>query len=109
MKTLIFRGYSDDTFGEYGITQTDFCSDKSISCVIGRKLIVTGEYSRVGGGTWDIGVSLYDEETPLPQSWNLGVSIEDISTVLSVSVPSDVTLWWYVGGELVKKENVYVD
>lgn len=105
MKALIFRGYSDDTFGEYGITQTDFCSEKSISVVIGRKLIVTGEYSRVGGGTWDIGVSLYDDSVLAPD-WAMRLRFEDISTVLELDVPDDTELQWYIGDKFMKKEMV---
>ena len=96
MRTLIFRGYSDDTFREYGIPE---------SVVIGRKLIVTGEYSRVGGGTWDIGVSLYDDSVLAPD-WAMRLRFEDISTVLEVDVPDGTELEWYMGDKLVKKEMV---
>ena len=48
MKTLKFMGYSDDTFGEYGVTNDDIdnCgSGDPIQCVIeagDTALIVTG-------------------------------------------------------------------
>lgn len=104
MKTLKFMGHSDDTFGEYGTTMDDIdnCgSCEPIQCVIeagNTALIVTGQYDRVGTGTWDIGISLKDEELSLPD-WNIRVSFEGYTTVLEIDVPDDVELTWYNNGE----------
>jgi hypothetical protein len=104
MKTLKFMGYSDDTFGEYGVTneEIDNCgSCKPIQCVINAgdtALIVTGQYSRFGTGTWDIGISLFVEEYNLPD-WAIRTSFEDYTTVLEIDVPDDFELTWYNDGE----------
>ena len=104
MKTLIFKGYSDDTFGEYGVTNEDIDNCGScapIQCVInadGTGLIVTGQYDRAGTGTWDIGISLLDEEYSLPD-WTIRTSFEGYTTVIEIDVPEDFTLIWYNDGE----------
>lgn len=103
MKTLKFMGYGDDTFGEYGVTMDDIdnCgSGDPIQCVINAgdtSLIVTGQYSRMGTGTWDIGVSLYDEEFSLPD-WDIRVSFEGYTTIVEIDVPDDFELTWYNDG-----------
>lgn len=51
MKTLVFRGYSDDTFGEYGVTgdDVDTCASyKPVQCRIDSlsgSMLVVGQYS----------------------------------------------------------------
>ena len=61
MKRLEFYGYSDDTFGEYGVTGQDVDNSGScepIQCVIecGEKgrLMVIGQYSKASkrNGCW---------------------------------------------------------
>ena len=104
MKTLKFMGYSDDTFGEYGTTMDDIDnagSGEPIQCVIeagGTALVVTGQYNRIGTGTWDIGISLQDEDLSYPD-WDMRISFEDYTTVLEIDVPDDVELTWYNNGE----------
>ena len=104
MKTLKFMGYSDDTFGEYGTTMDDIDnagSGEPIQCVIeagGTALVVTGQYDRNGTGTWDIGISLQDEDLSYPD-WDMRISFEDYTTVLEIDVPDDVELTWYNNGE----------
>ena len=106
MKTLIFKGYSDDTFGEYGVTNEDVdnCgSMRPIQCVItaeGTQLVVTGQYGRSGLGTWDVGISLPDEELPMLE-WAIRVRFEDYTTVVEVDVPDDFELDWYDDGKPV--------
>lgn len=110
MITLRFRGYSDDTFEVHAGTGTDVdslsggidncASSEPIQCVItagNTSLIVTGQYDRFGTGTWDIGISLYDEELSLPD-WNIRTCFEDYSTVVEIDVPDDVELVWYDNG-----------
>lgn len=104
MKTLKFMGHSDDTFGEYGTTMDDIDnagSGEPIQCVIeadGTALIVTGQYDRIGTGTWDIGISLQDEDLSYPD-WDMRISFEGYTTVLEIDVPDDVELTWYNNGE----------
>lgn len=103
MKTLKFMGYGDDTFGEYGTTGTDVdncASCEPIQCVIeadGTALIVTGQYDRMGTGTWDIGISLQDEDLSYPD-WDMRISFEGYTTVIEIDVPDDFKLTWYNNG-----------
>ena len=104
MKTLRFRGYGDDTFGEYNITGTDVdnCeSGKPIQCVISaesRTVVVTGQYSRFRNCCWDVGVSLLDK-LQNAADWAMRISFEDYSTVLEIDVPDDFSLTWYNDGD----------
>lgn len=80
MKPLIFRGYSDDTFGEYGRTNDDYDNSANGDLIVFKVhvpnaldlgLYVWGHYSPKGGpqtGCWVIGVQQLDEGIPLP-SW----------------------------------------
>ena len=109
MKTLRFRGYGDDTFGEYNVTGIDVdncASGKPIQCIVkaeGRAVIITGQYDRLNNGCWDIGVSLFDEEIMAPD-WAMRILFEDYSTVLEIDVPDDVTLAWYNDGKKVEED-----
>ena len=109
MKTLKFMGYSDDTFGEYGTTNQDVdncASGKPIQCMIeadGIEIYVTGQYNRIGTGTWDIGVSLLNDENTLPD-WKMRMSFEGYTTVLEIDVPDNFKLTWYDDGEVVKAD-----
>lgn len=107
MKTLKFMGYGDDTFGEYGTTKDDIdncASCEPIQCVIeadGTALVVTGQYDRNGTGTWDIGISLQDEDLSYPD-WDMRISFEEYTTVLEIDVPDDFELTWYNNGERIE-------
>lgn len=112
MKTLIFRGYGDDTFGEYGVTGQDCdncANEEPIQCIVdcgerGRVLVV-GQYSSVSmdSGTWLIGlakVSGYDE---LPD-WNFRYEESDCgySLALLMDLPEGTfDLEWFIGGRKV--------
>lgn len=91
MKTLKFYGYSDDTFGEYNIINRDYdncASGKPIRFKVtaqGKALFVTGQYGRNNTGTWDIGVSMEDEDNR--PEWDMKIYFEGYSTVLEVVVP----------------------
>ncbi len=107
MKTLKFEGSSDDTFGEYGITDegVDNCgSGKPIQCLIeaeGEKLLVVGQYCDylIGAGCWVVGASMYDEDNKMP-SWPIRLHSGDCpySPVLEVDVPDSFALTWYSNG-----------
>lgn len=110
MKTLKFRGYSDDTFGEYNITGTDVdncASGNPIQCVVATEsetIVVTGQYSRHRNDNWDVGVSfgvsLLDKLNNA-SNFTMRIYFEDYSTVLEVDVPDDFTLTWYNDGKAV--------
>ena len=113
MRTLIFHGYSDDTFGEYGITNQDCdnCSNgKPIQCVVdcgerGRVLVV-GQYSNVSmnNGCWLVGMTKVNEWEELPD-WNFRYEKCDCSysSALLMDLPAgDFNLEWFIGGVKVK-------
>ena len=77
MKTLRFAGYSDDTFGEVGVTREDFdncASGDPIRFLVTAKgvpggVVVVGQYAPEPCGGWLIGVAPYDpdhEDLPMP-------------------------------------------
>lgn len=111
MKTLKFEGGSDDTFGEYGVTQDeiDNCSrNLPIQCVVSSKegsLVVVGHYHiHPADGCWTIGISLLKEGEPLP-SWPTRFTMGgcNYSPTLEIDVPDDFKLTWYNYGELVER------
>lgn len=111
MKTLKFEGGSDDTFGEYGITQEEVDNssrNSPIQCVISSKegsLVVVGHYNiHPNDGCWTIGISLLNEGESMP-SWSTRFTMRDCnySPTLEIDVPDDFKLTWYNDGELVKR------
>lgn len=107
MKTLMFVGYSDDTFGEYGVTMDD-CDNcgslEPIQCLISAgedKLLVVGQYSKTHlDGCWVIGVSMEREGAKLPD-WSMRFKNGDCpySPLLEIDVPDDFELTWYKNGK----------
>ena len=110
MMKLKFEGYSDDTFGEYGVTgeDVDNCgSMEPIQCVVNAgthgRLMVIGQYSKVScnNGCWMIGISKVEEEDVLPD-WNISLLKGDMeySPVLELEIPDNinVTLIWFKNG-----------
>ena len=113
MKTLKFHGYSDDTFGEYGVTNQDCdnCANgKPIQCIVdcgqeGRVMVV-GQYSNVtmGSGSWLVGLSKVDEYDELPD-WNFRIEKSDCeySPALLMDLPEGFfNLEWFIGGSKVE-------
>lgn len=96
MKTLKFHGYSDDTFGEYGVTNEDADNGGSLTPITfevsaeGKSVLVTGQYDRTKTGAWDIGVSMKEEDN-FP-NWDMTLYFEGYTTVLEMVVPDDFTL-----------------
>lgn len=100
---LKFFGYSDDTFGEYGITGQDFdnCgSGKPIQCLVdckehGRVLII-GQYLQ--NGCWMAGACKVEGEDIFPD-WPISISQSEetpYSVELTVEIPEcDFTLEWH--------------
>lgn len=106
MTTLKFYGYSDDTFGEYGVTNQDVdncASQKPIQCVVnceGKRMMVVGQYSAASryNGCWLVGATKVEEEDELPD-WPVRVCQSgDVpySTCLEIDLPSDdFSLEWF--------------
>lgn len=105
---LLFKGYSDDTFGEYASTNDDVdncASLKPIHCVLrsGQDgMIITGQYANNPiSGTWMIGIAQLDEDILLPD-WNMAFGSEGYTATLSLDVPDDTTLEWYNNERVVE-------
>lgn len=100
MITLKFRGYGDDTFGEYATTGIDIdncASCKPIKCLLRAEsgaVMITGQYDRFHKGCWDISISQVDDDTPIPK-WDIRMYSEDYSAVLEVDAPDDVSYVWF--------------
>ena len=98
MKTYRFHGYSDDTFGEYGITNIDkdnCASGKSITFQMtdtktDQSIYVTGQYGRYGNDTWGVEVTPVNEYN-MP-AWTMRMLFEDYTAVLEVDVPDDADI-----------------
>lgn len=106
MKTLIFGGTSDDTFGEITPRGDDFdncASGKPIEWLVesketGERLLVVGQYTPGNSYGWLIGVAPAgpNDEDPIP-AWPYRLRAprgneRPYSPVLEVDVPDDATL-----------------
>lgn len=106
MKTLQFQGYSDDTFGEYGVTNDDYdcCANgKPIVWMLDDTasddgMLVVGQYSGRDWlddqpGCWLIGIQQLDEDVPLP-AWPMRWSTAEngYSPSLEIDVPDSVAV-----------------
>ena len=100
-KKYIFEGYSDDTFGEYGITGIDHddCGSGSTRAFIvsragGEGVLITGQYNRAG--MWHIGMSLLNEDKPLNKDeWQISFEPNEEAAYrnrLVVNAPDDAGL-----------------
>lgn len=104
MKKLCFEGCSDDTFGEYGLTNDDVdnCgSGNPIQCLISStegSLLVIGQYGtlHLDNGCWIIGISMAKENSEIP-NWPISYKMAEsgYSPQLFISVPDDATLTWF--------------
>lgn len=114
MKRLQFYGYSDDTFGEYGLTGDDIdnCgSDEPIQCIIDcgeqGRLMVIGQYSKasLSNGCWMVGVSKVEEYDEFPD-WNTQIKYcaeVEYSLKITIELPDgDFNLTWYKNGRKVE-------
>lgn len=103
MKTLIFGGSSDDTFGEITPRGDDYdncASGEPIEWLIESKsedqsMMVVGQYCPGSATGWLIGVARVheDDDKPLPL-WPIRLrrGPREYSPVLEVDVPDDATL-----------------
>jgi hypothetical protein len=106
MKTLIFGGYSDDTFGEITPRGDDFdncASGRPIEWLVeskafGQRLLVVGQYAPGGASGWLIGIAPANEDDDMPiPAWPYRLrpphgNERPHSPVLEVDVPDDATL-----------------
>lgn len=107
MKTLMFEGSSDDTFG-YAVKDTPSEGDDHDNCANGTPIqwriyspsqdvamLVVGHYCPGAATGWLIGVARIDEDDdkPLP-SWVMGFARgrKPYSPRLLIEVPDDVTV-----------------
>lgn len=107
---LVFEGYSDDTFGEYGRTGDDHddCANGTlrafeVKAPDGSGMVVTGQFcppdQRGPIDTWVIGVALLqtgpttDEYHPMP-AWPMRWSQSErgYSPRLEIAAPDDVAV-----------------
>lgn len=106
MVTLKFHGYSDDTFGEFGLTKqtVDNCANgKPIQCMVDCKdkgrVMVIGHYC--WNGVWVTGVTKVDERDDMLPDWNYryeeGTCAYSPSLLMDLPV-DEFNLTWYIGG-----------
>ena len=104
MKTLIFGGYSDDTFGEITPRGDDYdncASGKPIEWLVesaedGAALLVVGQHAPGSSGGWLVGVAPWDpthDDVPMPE-WPMRITRSDrsYSPALHIDVPDDTTI-----------------
>jgi len=101
MQTFKFEGHSDDTFGEYGITNIDHdnCASGSpiqftIKMPDGSGIAVTGMYCHgfhIGEG-WMIGAETLCEDNPVDWTITMKPSHEGYKNQLTVIAPDDAAL-----------------
>lgn len=110
MKTLKFEGYSDDTFGEYSVTNQDVdnCATMEpiqcvIDCGVHGRLMVIGQYSKAScnNGCWMVGISKVDEYDVFPE-WPIEImqsGESEYSTMVAITIPEGTfDLEWYKNG-----------
>ena len=105
MKTITFRGDSDDTFGCYweggDLDHDDYARGTTRVIVVtgaGGRLAVTGVYAPGHFcGCWSVGLMPLDEDEPMPP-WPMRWRFEAYSTVLEIEVPDGATVRFVVPG-----------
>lgn len=97
MKEYVFEGYSDDTFGEYNVTNDDYdnCAadepiDFSLTTPDGAGLLVRGRFGIAGG--WLIGVAVLDEEKPVSWPVTLNPAHDGYRNQCRIEAPDDAVL-----------------
>lgn len=102
-KTLRFEGYSDDTFGEYALTNDDYENAASGNPIVflveagGESMVVFGQYCPQFCGGWMIGVSHSGgtdaDERHMPD-WPMRIEHAErtYSPALIIEAPDDVTI-----------------
>ena len=106
-KKYIFEGYSDDTFGEYGVTNIDYddgASESEIRFSLSREsgegVVIAGQYTK--NGTWNIGMALLNEDYSLnKEDWRIYFEPNEYAYCnrLIVEAPDDTKLECLRNGE----------
>jgi len=99
VKQLKFHGYSDDTFGEYGVTMDDYdncASGSPIQWLVESPsqhtaFVVVGRYDEDTDGVWEVGIRQYAEGTAIPQ-WPMRFEHDEHSAILLIDCPDDVAV-----------------
>ena len=103
MKTLMFEGHSDDTFGELTTGEDhDNCANnapiifKVLSLSAGAGVLVIGHYHLAPDGVWTIGLAPVQEDSPIPD-WPTRFRLSDrgYSPALEIDVPDDAHVELY--------------
>ena len=102
MINLVFRGYSDDTFGEvnhFHIDHDNCASDKPIEYLVYNDeyaLLVTVWYGMKNHtGNWMIGVSNYSDSDDNACDWNISIvrgEACNYEVELMIEAPDDVNV-----------------
>lgn len=100
MQEFKFEGCSDDTFGEYGVTNDDYdncASGEPIRFQLitpdGAGIIVTGCYGeKLGNGCWMIGAELLDEDKPVDWKITMNIAHEGYRNQMIVLAPDEAHL-----------------
>lgn len=101
MKILHFEGCSDDTFGEYNLTNDDYdncASGKPIKWLVtagGKSILVVGHYCPAPATGWVIGVGrVQDDDNEGMPAWPMRIEEGDrpYSPRLVIDVPDDVVI-----------------
>lgn len=101
MKTYIFEGYSDDTFGEYNETSIDYDNCGSGSPIRYKLedgnengVIIQGQYSPENLCGWMIGVGNIGKHKDSLDGWEFSLNpfYEGYRNQLTVTCPEDVKL-----------------
>jgi len=100
MKKYVFEGWSDDTFGEYGITNEDYdnCANEEpiqfkLKMPDGSGLLITGCYGTkwIGQG-WMIGVSTLSENISVNWKISIDPCFEQYRNQLTIEAPDEAKL-----------------
>jgi len=94
--TIIFSGYSDDTFGWEASDgrgdDHDDCAAFSVRTYHlnreGHRMAVTGVYGK--GCNWSVGIAPIEEGDPMPP-WPMKWEFDGYSTILTLTVPDGAT------------------
>lgn len=99
MKVYVFGGYSDDTFGEFSLTDDDYDNSASGEPIVyelkrpdGSGIVVVGQHAPFSDG-WLIGCATLDESKPV-DDWRIETepSHEGYRGRMQVTAPDDTAL-----------------
>lgn len=114
--TLHFSGYSESTFGEYGVTKTSFqyyASQGPIQCLIeteNDQLLVIGRYvsrrTHISNNCWMIGISTIENQKMPDWPIRYGKGKCPYSPTLTIDVPEHCKLTWYMNRKRINEVEI---